>query len=166
MNEPQPITGVHECFLVEPKMIAAFWHEHYWPLIERALDEAVLVPDFEHLIYQRLLSGEDWLVQIDGERGMQALSILEQQEIKEGAVLHVHTLAGANMDSWLLEFVDFLAFFAKGMGLRAVTCTGRMGWAKVLRNYGFKPQYISMRMGIEYEYRGQCEQIQQQQQGE
>jgi hypothetical protein len=95
----------------------------------------------------KLISGDMLLAEIGCDTGAMAVAVLEIIDTKEGQALHVSALAGDRMDVWLDDFIDFLRSTARGLDCQAgVTLTGRLGWVKELKRYGFENLYCNMRM--------------------
>ena len=61
-------------------------------------------------------------------------------------ILHVVCTAGEDSNAWLACLVDSLQSMAKQENCDAVTMAGRPGWARKLRNYGFKTDQVHMRL--------------------
>ena len=74
-------------------------------------------------------------------------------------ILHVVCTAGQEVNDWLATLIGALQELALDQKCDAVTMAGRPGWARKLRQYGFKTDQVHMRLNpdehIRREKRGQ-----------
>ena len=124
---------------------------HMWPcyrqMLERACEYSLLDNDNVEEYRKDCISGSKLLVEIGNDSASMGVAILEVIETKEGDALHVVALAGEDMGVWLDDFIDFLRHTSKRLECHAgVTLSGRVGWVRELRRYGFEHLYTIMRM--------------------
>lgn len=68
------------------------------------------------------------------------------QNVKQERVLHVVTTAGTNSTAWLPALVEAWKLIAAEQSCDAITLAGRPGWARKMKQFGFKTEQIVMRM--------------------
>ncbi len=88
------------------------------------------------------------LICADGERLMAANVVQLFKNAMGERVLHVLATAGDEAHRWLAELIDALNDLAAMEGAVAVTMSGRPGWARKLRPYGFKTDNVQMRRAV------------------
>lgn len=121
----------------------------YAPFIDRAIEKATYANETTEGIREALIAGDQFLVEIKNDDTLFGVAVLMQLDLKDGQVLHVHSLAGDFMDYWLEDFVSFLKDMARGLRCEGgVSCTGRLGWERTLKQYGFKPAYVNLRLEL------------------
>lgn len=124
---------------------------HMWPHYEKWIDEAcsysLLENETSDTMRQGILEGRLLLAEIGSDEGALACAILTVIDTTEGQALHVIALGGEEMHLWLDDFIVWLRATAKGLNCTAgVTLTGRPGWVRELKKYGFEYLYCNMRM--------------------
>ena len=72
-------------------------------------------------------------------RGVAITEIIQYPRKK---VIHCF-LAGGEMDQ-ILDMIDSAVAWGKTQGCESLTLSGRLGWDRVLRPYGFKPVLVTM----------------------
>ncbi len=133
--------------LIHPEIVAGRWQDDYAEFVQQALDKASGTFEDIEALYDMVQMDQAWVLEICTGQDLVALAIVELSDCPDGQVLHVHTLGGEGMDFWLEIFIEYLQEMAKGLNCIGVTCTGRMGWQRVLKKHGFIPQYVNMRLG-------------------
>ena len=93
------------------------------------------------------------LICADGERLLAANVVQLFKNAMGERVLHVLATAGDEAHRWLAELIDALNDLAALEGAIAVTMSGRPGWARKLRPYGFRTDNVQMRRPVENEQR-------------
>ena len=138
---PAPVNV--ECYMVGREEMESYWRDVYGPMIGRALFEA---PGEESLDDIRDdLHSDSMLINIAVEGVIQGVAVLQSVRLHDERLLHVHTLTGGGMTTWLGEFVAYLKYLNKALDLDGISLTGRFGWHRVLKNHGFKTRYVMMR---------------------
>ena len=133
--------------LIHPEIVATDWDFAYADMVQMALDAAQGTYDDLNALYDLVQSGEAWLLEIRAGHDLVAVSIVELSQCPDGQLLHIHTLGGEGMDFWMEIFMEYVQEMAKGLNCIGVTVAGRMGWQRVLKQYGYVPQYVHMRLG-------------------
>lgn len=124
---------------------------HLWPYYEKWIEEAcsysLLDNETPASLRDGIMAGDLLLAEIGSDEKAMAVSVLSVIDTQEGQALHVIALGGEGMDIWLDDFIDWLRATAKGLECEAgVTLTGRNGWVRELKRYGFEYLYCNMRM--------------------
>ena len=127
---------------------SGFWSE-LEPYVQRALSfdmyASTSVADLERQVkqgYARVLicaRGEDLL----------AANVVQLFKTTIGErVLHVLATAGDESNVWLAPLIDLLNDIAATEGATAITMSGRPGWGRKLRPYGFKTDQVQLRRPV------------------
>lgn len=107
--------------------------------IEAALEYSGGTHIFED-VAESILSGHMQLW--SAERGCAVTEIIVYPRKK---ILHVF-LAGGEMDQ-ILDMQASAAIWGKAEGCTGMTIAGREGWKRVLKDYGYKPMFVTL--GVE-----------------
>ena len=131
---------------IHPELVLSRWEAMYSDLVNQALErgDGYLT---NTMIFNGVIDSDMQLLEIRTGFDLVAVAVTEISQCREGDLLHVTTLGGEGMDFWLEIFIQVLQDQAASMGCIGVTCTGRMGWQRVLKKHGFVPQYVNMRLG-------------------
>ncbi len=127
---------------MEPSRIVAITDLLPWraELIE-ALRSDVYGMSFEAM-QDGVQSGESIALEIDGL----ACAVLQLIDTEQGyRTLHTIALGGSGMERWLGEYLDCLQRLGKEQGAKYLTCLGRPGWKKMLREFGWN--HVATAMG-------------------
>lgn len=124
------------------------WDSTYSGLIAQALDKSPIASDNADAVLDKLQRGEAGLMIVERGGETAAVAVLEMAGGKQGTLLHVYALTGVRQELWMQEFVDALDKVAQALGAVAVSMTGRPGWARMLPQYGFRTELVTMTMRV------------------
>ncbi len=117
-------------------------------LLEKATDRSGSRETIDGL-YLKIKSGESrlWCISLDGI--VLGAASTEVNQYTSCRALHVSFVGGIRMSEWLEEFINQLKIYAKYNNCSSVEQTGRPGWLKELKKYGFKKEnFISLKLKI------------------
>ncbi|MGY3535417.1 hypothetical protein ACVISU_008185 [Bradyrhizobium sp. USDA 4452] len=107
-----------------------------WPRVEAMLGRAVLRTDLSHTadIFRDVLEGDGllWLA-CDGEK-IEAAAITLLMRTDRHLVCLITALGGENRDRWV-PLLEQIEDWARAEGAKRMRLMGRVGWARVLKNY-------------------------------
>ena len=133
-----------ECYIVGNDAMLEYWQTVYQPMIAAALENGPEGQSVQDI--QEDLQCGSMLCNISVGGVIKACAVLDIVRQREQLFLHVHTLTGAGMDTWLAEFIKYLRHLRAGLDCDAVSLVGRKGWHRVLRQYGFKTKHVMMQL--------------------
>jgi hypothetical protein len=122
----------------------------FWVELEKFVDAALVHDQFDstssaELREQVSVGYAKVLVCADGE-DLLAASVVQIFRNHQGErVLHIVTTAGENAERWFGAFDELLDHIVERENCDAITFHGRPGWARLLRDWGFKTNQITMR---------------------
>jgi len=115
-----------------------------WPVIEPFVSKALEYSLNEHNsedLKKKMINGEYLLLGF--YEGDKILSIVSAELLTypRKKIVNIVTAAGSSMEKWLDEWWRAIKILAKEQGAQEITVSGRSGWLKALKKYGFKQQY-------------------------
>jgi hypothetical protein len=116
--------------------IDAVWHEAA-PLIrlaQRRIERNAGMAD----IYNDLIDGRSMLWTIRFEDKLQAVIVTEIAQHPRRRVWRVLMIGGSGMSDWLDDGIAAMKKAAQIAGCSAIEADGRLGWAKIVPQRGFK----------------------------
>lgn len=119
-----------------------------WPRVKELIDRVLERFDFgsdDADILRQLAIGEREIWSINDLDGIVVVQICN---LPEFSVLDIPVVSGDNMDNWLPDLIDQLIRYAKAVGCKYIDQSGRLGWTKVLKPYGFKVVSYEMRLEV------------------
>lgn len=116
--------------------VSAVWSEAA-PLVQlaqRRIERNVGMAD----IYEDLTSGRNmlWLVRVEDK--LKAVIVTEIAKHPRRRVWRVLMIGGSGMSEWLDDGIEAMKRAAKLAGCSAIEADGRLGWAKIVPQRGFK----------------------------
>jgi hypothetical protein len=63
-------------------------------------------------------------------------------------ILAMNFCGGKEFDSWKTPIIDTLKRFAKEFGCDSIEAYGRKGWAKILKDEGYKSKFVTFELSI------------------
>lgn len=89
-------------------------------------------------IYEDLTSGRNmlWLVRVEDK--LKAVIVTEIAQHPRRRVWRVLMIGGSGMSEWLDDGIEAMKRAAKLAGCSAIEADGRLGWAKIVPQRGFK----------------------------
>lgn len=126
---------------IQPEFLEFFW-PNLESTIKRALEGDTLV-SLEGL-YNRILEFKHQLWIVTEKHKLKAVCITEIQQYDLGKSLEILLLAGEEMDIWLPALHQVMESFGKQHQCVAMRQNGRKGWAKVLKEHGWKVYNICL----------------------
>ena len=148
VTDPLEDLPIYRIDMVPPEQQIIYWKAVYAPLLAQALDHALLQSDDLNSLLTKLGATEAILLDITNQWERAGVAVIEVADFKIGKVLHVNCLAGNDMDGWLDELVGYCRGLAKQLGCVGVSCTGRPGWQRQLKNHGFELQAATLLMEV------------------
>ncbi len=134
------------CVEIEAALSLDLWGE-IEPFVIRALEYDVYASTSTEKIKEQIRTGyARVLVCTSGDDVLSATIVQLQKNVKQERVLHVITTAGEASEGWLYVLIEGLKEIAESEECEAVTISGRPGWARKLRQYGFRTAQITMRL--------------------
>lgn len=136
---------------LQPNQAVEVWDELV-PYVQKALAFDIYATITLDEIEKQVTQGyARVLICADGERLLAANVVQLFKNAMGERVLHVLATAGDEAHRWLAELIDALNDLAAMEGAVAVTMSGRPGWARKLRPYGFKIDNVQMRRAVNVE---------------
>ena len=62
----------------------------------------------------------------------------------ERRILHILITAGVDLERWLEPMLDEIESLAGDQVIDAITLSGRPGWARTLRRFGYRTDHVEM----------------------
>ena len=121
---------------IRADQIDAVWHEAA-PLIrlaQRRIERNAGMAD----IYNDLIDGRSMLWTIRFEDKLQAVIVTEIAQHPRRRVWRVLMIGGSGMSDWLDDGIAAMKKAAQIAGCSAIEADGRLGWAKIVPQRGFK----------------------------
>ena len=147
------------CTEIEGKDTLEFWPE-LEPFVIEALSfdlyNSITLPQLKRQIETGFART---LLCADDDRLLSVTILQLFKNTHDERILHVVCTAGEDSNAWLAILIGALQEMARDQECDAVTMAGRPGWARKLRQYGFKTDQVHMRLNpdvnIRREKRGQ-----------
>jgi len=121
---------------IRADQIDAVWHEAA-PLIrlaQKRIERNAGMAD----IYNDLIDGRSMLWTIRFEDKLQAVIVTEIAQHPRRRVWRVLMIGGSGMSDWLDDGIAAMKKAAQIAGCSAIEADGRLGWAKIVPQRGFK----------------------------
>ena len=121
---------------VRADQIGAVWHEAA-PLIrlaQKRIERNTGMAD----IFESLISGQNMLWLVRTEDKLQAVIVTEIAQHPRRRVWRVLMIGGSGMSDWLDDGIAAMKKAAQIAGCSAIEADGRLGWAKIVPQRGFK----------------------------
>ena len=121
---------------IRADQIDAVWHEAT-PLIrlaQKRIERNVGMAD----IYNDLIDGRSMLWTIRFEDKLKAVIVTEIAQHPRRRVWRVLMIGGSGMSDWLDDGIAAMKKAAQIAGCSAIEADGRLGWAKIVPQRGFK----------------------------
>lgn len=128
-----------EIYGIETSMLDRAWDE-IKPFIELGLEHAqdeLTAIDVYNLIKQHVVV--PIVMGYEGE--ILAVVTLELSEKPNKRIMSLMTAGGTSIDKWLDEFLEIATQLAVEQNCDAIYITGRRGWEKKLKRYGYNYAY-------------------------
>jgi hypothetical protein len=129
--------------LLTPQQLASTWDQHA-PLFERALEQSWQPGDNLATVSKILAQGKAWCIDVTMNGQILASVVVERIETKGGDFLNIWLCAGSAIDEWLAEILAFIEDWAAMMNTKGVMLSGRTGWQRKLKGYGYHPKTITL----------------------
>ena len=134
--------------LAAPDYIAQTWSQR-GPMYASALERSWQVEDELENLAVALAQGKAWAIDVRLGDEILASSVVEKLETKGGVMLNIWVCAGRSMDEWLPEILECIEGWAVVIGARGVMLSGREGWQRALKKYGYETTNITLKKGFE-----------------
>lgn len=113
-------------------------YEAIWDDVKDYLEAGVsMCRSLEMNQLTRLLDEEKaalWVVE-DGQ--IHGAAVTGVTKIEDGYMMEVLAMGGEKMEHWLDEILPVFEYDAKRMGCTYIQVTGRQGWKKMLKSFGY-----------------------------
>lgn len=124
-----------------------------WPTFVDRIKEAMSTHPSELLdtlpeLRTDIRLGRSLVVQMYEDAEVCAIAVIEMVEQTDGRMLYIRYLAGEGMEHWLPELHELMTTVARQFGCNWFGLTGRLGWVKALKVYGFEPVAIELRAEV------------------
>ncbi len=129
--------------VVSPSELAASWDEHE-ALYRRALEYSWQASDTAENVAKALAQGTAWAIDVVMGDDLLASAVVERIETKKGPVLNIWCCAGDAMDQWLGDILEAIENWALVVQADSVMLSGRQGWQRELKEYGYKTSNITL----------------------
>ena len=133
-DDLDPIEALKLWPIMEPLVVRALAYDAYASTTPEKLQKQVATG------FARVLACSE-----DGELISATLVQLYLNTAQE-RILHVVCTAGAMADDWLPDLDDKLKEIAADQDCAAITLSGRPGWVRKLRRFGYRTDQVIMRM--------------------
>jgi len=136
----------HGCSLVSIVAIAPDKIDLIWQRVKPHIDAALSYTKGEldaDSIKDKLEKGEDLLL-LAIEEGILASIVCEIVQTATIKVCHVVACGGVRADIWLDKWYEIIVPLAKEQGCQRISISGRKGWEKKLKVYGFNHAYTTL----------------------
>jgi hypothetical protein len=127
-------------------MICCALDMKFWPDVQEAIAEA-FHGNFDKLSMQDVEDAiEAQKMQLWGIHDgiLRAVMVTEMVDYPQSRAVRVLTLTGKECEQWLDVLIKTLEEWGGENGAHQIEFTGRMGWKKVLSDYGFANPQITM----------------------
>lgn len=120
---------------VPDDMLYALWPQ-LWPLLKLAYERS----DEQHDILAGILSKDFQCWAIFGKQVPVAgiVTRLLRETTSGESHCHCWLIGGSRLSEWAPDFLAKLIPWAKSEGCSAITGNGRIGWARIMRRFGFR----------------------------
>ena len=145
--EPPIQQFVPVCVVVSPQELAQTWDQHE-ALYRRALEYSWQASDTAENVSQALAQGRAWAIDVKMGDELLASAVVEKIETKKGPVLNIWCCAGDAMDEWLGDILEAIENWALVVQANSVMLSGRQGWQRELKKYGYKTSNITLVKGL------------------
>jgi len=123
-----------------------------WPTVDEMLEKAAGTTDgrfdklsiLDELIENRI---QLWVVYEDSIPVAAVTTRLSQ--FREFKSLSIDWVGGEKMGEWIDQVLSTIKLFAKDNGCKRLEGRGRTGWKRVLKRYGWRPQYIAYEVELD-----------------
>ena len=136
---------------------------HLWPELSKHVEAAIQRDPYLSIttaeIGKQLDGGfAQMLVAVEDEK---ILGVLVVQMFKRGEkrILHILTTAGEYLAKWIAPMLDEVESLAADQNIDAITLSGRPGWTRTLRPFGYRTDHVQMIKELENVGRKEQKQI-------
>jgi hypothetical protein len=130
----------------------------FWPELESFVIEALSYDLYNSITLQQLQRQIETgfartLLCADDDRLLSVTIIQLFRNTQDERILHVLCTAGEDSNAWLATLFGALREMSSDQECDAITMAGRPGWARKLRQYGFKTDQVHMRLNSDVNIR-------------
>ena len=123
-----------------------------WPDLVEYIDRALAHDLFESISVEKVerqIREGFALVYVAHEDGeMLGVTVVQLYNLKGERIVHLLTTTGVRMGEWQAGMIAAIVDLAERQKASSVTMAGRPGWARSLKQYGFKQEQVAMRLRI------------------
>ena len=130
--------------------------DKYWgqctPLLEKCIDRQMHGEMNIEDIYTRALKGEMFIIAIKDDTSevpdVKLVLVLELVYYPRFTAMNVVALGGRDLKNMISEFWAHICGWAKVCGVTKIECSVPLAMERILKNVGFKQNYIQMRQEL------------------
>jgi len=149
--EPVPEKEYEPLFLSTQQVLDIYWGqvcEALTPCIDEAMNGEMTLDD----IYESIKAGRMYCLVAKNEDGelpdVVAAMVLELIIYPQYTVMNVTALGGSNMGVLKGKYWEYFCNWAFMNGIRQLQASASPTMARMLKSYGFKPTYQTLRMSL------------------
>lgn len=149
--EPDPVKDYEPLFLVTQNLLDIYWgqvSEALTPCIDEAMNGEMTLSD----IYEGIKAGRLFCLVAKNDEGelpdVVAAMILQLEAYPQYAVLDIVALGGSGLDLLRDKYWERVCGWAYMNGIRQLQASVSPAMARMLKSYGFKPVYQTLRMSL------------------
>ena len=124
-----------------------------WPDLAPYISRALAFDPFESITLERIAeqvaTGYARLLVAVKDEQILGATVVQMFKKNDERVLHVLTTAGVDLEEWLPALIDELVTLAEEHNSAVITMSGRPGWSKKLRPFGFRTAHVQMRLEVD-----------------
>jgi hypothetical protein len=146
-----PVKDYEPLFLVTVNLLDIYWGqvcEALAPCIDDAMHGEMTLDD----IYERIKAGQMYCLVAKNDDGelpdVVAAMVLELITYPQYTVMNVIALGGSNMGVLKGKYWEYFCNWAFMNGVRQLQASVSPAMARVLKSYGFKPVYQTLRLSL------------------
>lgn len=129
--------------MLEPAEVQANWLS-LEPFVDCAISHSIGLERSDDIMWRCVNQDNCWMVGIVHDDQIVAVATLEKLDTSMGQCLHTITLAGEGMIFWLHDYIAMLQELAESWHCDLITMTGRQGWQRTLKEFGWNHLYTTM----------------------
>ncbi len=122
--------------------------EHLWPDLLPHVAEAIARDPYMSIsineVERQLRDGfAQMLVAVD-DGDILGASVVQMFKRGDKRILHILTTAGVDLVRWMEPMLEEMERLAAVQGIDAITLSGRPGWTRTLRPFGYRTDHVQM----------------------
>lgn len=137
--------------MIQVSMVPTEYVDTCWSKIQSYVDDAVEATEGRYSAEELYAMAKDtrnnlWVAFDDsGYKGFVLTSINTYPQRK---ILAMNFCGGVEFKTWKTPIIDTLKKYAKDFGCDSLEAYGRKGWAKILKDEGYKSKFVTFELPI------------------